>query len=130
MARLTKMGKLALLAVVLIVVLAIASVIFSIIFPSPVSHEAQQEEGKVKVQVFASSFDRDSVKMVENLRDLAQEEGMKGVFSYEITNVLKSPEIAQKEGVNETPTVSISSEKYSGLQTIDWLREKILEKAS
>ena len=60
---------------------------------------------KYKLKLYITGQTPNSVKAIENIRQILSEE-LKGMYELEIIDVLKNPQLAEDEKIMATPTLS------------------------
>jgi hypothetical protein len=123
MAKLTPIGK---------ITLAVIALLLAYFFVLPALQTAFQGEQierkrEIKVVAFLKTFDRDSAKLQETLREVGEDENLAGIAKITIVNIEAEPGKMEQNniGAGEVPCFILGNEKFTGFYSIEWFRQRI-----
>jgi len=124
MVELTPAGKIAIAAIVIVLVyFFVLPIILGFLFPA----DNVERTREIKVVAFLKTFDMDSAKLQETLKELEADKSLQGMFTMTLINIEAEPGKMQQHKVTsiEVPCFILGSEKYLGWHSAVWFKNKI-----
>ncbi len=128
MAELTPMGKIAVAAVALLIgYFFVFPALPGFLFPA----DSVERKTEIKVVAFLKTFDRDSAKLQETLREIKKDDSLQGLVSLSMINVEAEPEQLGQYNISkeEIPCFILGNQKFEGWHSKKWFEEKIMQAA-
>jgi len=128
MVELTPVGKITIAVVgLLIFYFLLFPLIMGLIFPA----KNIERNSQIKIVAFLKTFDLDSAKLQETLRDVEEDQGLQGLVTMTLINIEAEPGKMEQNNVldSEVPCFILGNQKFLGVQSSSWFKEKIIELA-
>ncbi|MCX6802547.1 MAG: hypothetical protein NT067_05565 [Candidatus Diapherotrites archaeon] len=123
MVKLTPVGKITLAVIALLL-------FYFLVFPALqglLPGDKTERKREIKIVAFLKTFDGDSAKLQETLREVAEDENLSKIAKITIVNVESEPGKMEQNNVSagEVPCFILGNEKFTGLYSLEWFRQKI-----
>jgi hypothetical protein len=123
MVKLTPIGKITIAVIALLLAYFFVFPALQTVFPG----DQTVRKREIKVVAFLKTFDNDSAKLQETLREVGQDENLAGIAAITIVNIEAEPGKMEQNNISagEVPCFILGNEKFTGFYSLEWFKQKI-----